>query len=110
MATFKFHVKYEKLEYEDYQSNANELAHSLDSELGGFDVPLMRTREVKKVVAMANKTLHRSTREKNLVSRFGYNDYMAYHYGFMMKVVDASKPESFTKAAKDLQWVEAMND
>ena len=34
----------------------------------------------------ANEKLRRSTREKNPVSRFGYNDYMAYHYVFFMKV------------------------
>ena len=59
---------------------------------------------------MADENLHRSIREKNLVSLFGYNDYMAYHYAFMMKVAVVREPESFTEAAKDPRWVEAMNE
>ena len=49
-------------------------------------------------------------REKNPVSRFGYNDYMAYHYGFFMKVAVVCELESFFEAAKDPRWVEAMNE
>ena len=42
------------------------------------------------------------TREKNPVSRFGYNDtIVAYHYTFMMKVAADPEPESFAKAAKN---------
>ena len=51
-----------------------------------------------------------STREKNVVSRFGYNDYMAYHYAFMMKVATILDPENFFEAAKDPWWVEAINE
>ena len=48
--------------------------------------------------------------EKLLVSRFGYNDYMTYHYAFMMKVVVDREPESFSEAAKNPRWVEAMSE
>ena len=51
-----------------------------------------------------------STREKNPVSRFGYNDYMAYHYAFMMKVVTVCQPETLSEAAKDPRWIEAINE
>ena len=55
-------------EYEDDQSNDNESTHSLDNELGAFDVPIMRTHGMKKVIAMANEKLRCSTQGKNLVS------------------------------------------
>ena len=35
--------KAKMLEYEDDPSDDNESPHSLDSEFGAFDVPLMRT-------------------------------------------------------------------
>ena len=87
-------------EYEDDQSESNESAHSLDSEYGGLDVPVMRTPGAQKALKTANKKLCCSSREKNLVSRFGYNDYMAYHYVLIqMKVATAQDP----------RWVEVMN-
>ena len=61
------------------------------------------------VIAMTNGKLRRSAQDKNLVSWFGYNDYMAYPYAFMMKVVVIREPESFAKASTDPRWVEAMN-
>ena len=97
-------------EYEDDHSDGNESTHSLDNEFGAFDVPLMRTLVVKKALTSANEKLRHSTREKKLVSRFGYNDYMAYHYAFMMKVAIDSELESFAQAAKSLRWVEEMNE
>ena len=85
-------------EYED--SDGNDSTHSLDSEYGGLDVPIMRTPGAP----------HHSTREKNVVSRFGYNAYMAYHYAFMMNVATVREPKTFFKAAKDPPWVEAINE
>ena len=93
-------------EYEVVHFDDNESIHSLESEFGGFDVPI----EVKKALTSANEKLCRSTREKNLVSRFGYNDYMAYHYAFMMKVATVREPKMFSEAVKDPQWVETMNE
>ena len=80
-------------EYEDDPSDDNESTHSLDSEFGGFDVPIIRSTGVKKAVTSTNEKLCRFTREKNPVSRFSYNDYMAYHYAFMMKVATVREPE-----------------
>ena len=34
---------------------------------------------------------------------------MAY-YAFMMKVATVREPESFSEAAKDPRWIEAMNE
>ena len=58
-------------EYEDDHFDGNALTHSLDSQIGGFDVPI----GFKKALTSTNEKLHRSTREKNPVSQFGYNDY-----------------------------------
>ena len=63
------------LEYEDDQFDDNRSTHSLDSDFGGFDLPIIRSPEVKKALTSANEKLRHSTREKNPVSRFGY-DYM----------------------------------
>ena len=96
--------------YEDDQFDGNKSTHSLDSEFGGLDVPLLRTPGVKKAIATTNEKLHRSTREKNPVSRFGYNDHMAYQYAFMMKVAVDREPGSLFEATKNPRWVEAMNE
>ena len=71
-----------KAKMAEYEDDRFDDDASLDSELGGFDVSI----GAKKALISANEKLRRSTREKNPVSRFGYNDYMAYHYAFMMKV------------------------
>ena len=54
-------------EYEDDRFDDNESIHSLDCEFGGFDVPI----GAKKALISSNGKLYCSTREKNLVSRFG---------------------------------------
>ena len=36
----------------------------------------------------ANEELHRSTRQKNPIVRFGYNEYMADHYAYMTHVAE----------------------
>ena len=86
-------------EFED--SHGNESTHSLDSDYGGLDVPIMRTPGAKKALTTAGENLLRSTREKNVGSQFGYNDYMTYHYAFMMKVVTAQESKNFSEAVKD---------
>ena len=93
-------------EYEDDRFDDDKSTHSLDNEFSGFDVPI----GAKKTLISANEKLHRSTPEKNLVSRFGFNDYMAYHYAFMMKVATVRKPETFSEAVKDPRCIEAMNE
>ena len=93
-------------EYEDDHFDGDELTHSLDSEFGGFDIPI----GAKKALISANEKLRRSTCEKNPVCRFGYNDYMAYEYAFMMKVATVRESETFSEVAKDPRWIEAMNE
>ena len=67
-------------------SDSDLLARSIDSALGEFGVPIMQTLGVKKALTTTNEKLQCVIKEKNPVSRFGCNDYMAYHYSFMMKV------------------------
>ena len=47
----------------------------------------MRTPGVKKAFSSTSEKLRLSSREKNPVTRLGYNEYMAHHYAFAMKVV-----------------------
>ena len=85
------------LEYEDDHFDGDESTHTLDNEFDGFDLLI----EVKKALTSANEKFRCSTREKNLASRFGYYDYMAYHYVFMMKVATIRELETFSETAKD---------
>ena len=91
--------KVKMLEYVDPDENKS--THSLDSEFEGLDVLIMQMNGLKKVIATANEKIRRSTREKNSVSRFGYDDYIAYHYSFMMKVATVRELENVSEAAKD---------
>ena len=79
------------------------MTHSFGGEFGSFDMPIMRKPSVQKATTIANEKLWRSTCDKNPINRLGYNDYMAYHYAFMMAIVQ--EKESFFEAAKDPQWV-----
>ena len=47
-------AKAKMLEYEDDQSDGNELTRSLDNEFGAFDVTIMRTHVVKKALPTAS--------------------------------------------------------
>ena len=71
-------------------SNSDDSALSLDSEFG---VPIMRTPGVKKALTSTNKKLRLSSQEKTEVNRSTYNEYMAHHYAFAMKVVAEQEPE-----------------
>ena len=88
-------------ECEDNPYDDNESTHSLDNEFDAFNVPLMRSPVFQKALTLANEKLRRSSREKNPISRFSYNDYMTYHYVFMMKVEADHELESFVEAAKN---------
>ena len=65
-------------------------ARSLDSDFG---VSIMRTPRVKKALTSANEKLYRSSRAKNPVTRYAYNEYMAHHYAFTMKVMTEQEPK-----------------
>ena len=36
--------------------------------------------------------------------QFGYNEYMAHHYVYMMRVAEVSEPESYAEVEKDTNW------
>ena len=42
---------------------------------------------------MASEKLCRSSRAKNPITRYAYNEYMSHHYAFTMKVVVEQEPE-----------------
>ena len=48
-----------------------------------------------------NKKLHRSTRQKDPVKKYGYNEYMAHHYAYMTKVTEVREPKSYAEMTKD---------
>ena len=77
-------------EYEDDQSDSNEWAPSLDSDFG---VPIMWTPREKKALILANEKRWRSSRERNPDTQISYNEYMAHHYGFTMKVAAEQDPK-----------------
>ena len=90
--------------------DGTESTHSLDCVYSGLDVPIMRTPRPKKVFTKTSEPPHRSTRQKKVVSGFDYNDYVAYHYAFMMELATIWEPGIFFEAAKDLPWVKTMNE
>ena len=63
---------------------------------------------MKKAPEVTKGKLRQSNRQKNPIVRFGYNEYMAHHYAFMMKVVADQESETYKEAAQDPQWIEAM--
>ena len=89
------------------ESDLDVLPHSLDSEFG---VPIMGTLGVNKAFTLTNNKLRLSSREKNRVTRFGYNEYMAHHYAFMIKVGAEREPYNFTKAAPKPRWMQCMDE
>ena len=70
----------------------------------------MKSMLAKKASTSANEQLRRSTRQKNLVMRFRYNEYMVHHYAYMTRVVDMREPESYVEAAKDANWRATMEE
>ena len=92
------------LEYEDDHFDDNESTHSLDSAFGGFDVPIMRTPRIKKVVATAKEKLCRPTQEKNSVSRSSYKDYMVYHNAFVSNTSLNPRDPKYIHILPHLAW------
>ena len=61
---------------------------------------------VKRALTSANEKV----RQKNLLVRFEYNEYMAHHYVYMRHVAEVRELESYTKATKDANWCAAMEE
>ena len=65
---------------------------------------------MKKALEVTKGKLCQSNRQKNPVVRFGYNEYMAHHYAFMMKVTIDPEPETYKEASQDPLWIESMRE
>ena len=64
----------------------------------------------EKASTSANERLRRSTRQKNPIVRFGYNEYMAHQYTYMTRVAGVRDPESYAEVAKDANLHAAMEE
>ena len=81
-----------------------------DSEGTGDGFSKVKSASTEKASTSANERLRRSTRQKNPVVQFRYNEYMAHHYAYMTRVVEVREPESYAEAAKDANWHAAMEE
>ena len=66
-----------------------------DSEGTGDGSSKVKSVSTEKASTSANERLRRSTRQKNPVVRFGYNEYVAHHYAYMTRVAEVREPESY---------------
>ena len=70
--------------------------------MGSDDEPSdLRTDSAKRAIKTANEKLCRSIRHKTHVIRHGYNEYMAHHCVYMMKVASIRELESFIEASQN---------
>ena len=81
-----------------------------DSEETGDGSSKVKSTSADKASTSANEPLRQSTRQKNPVARFGYNEYMAHHYAYMTHVAEVHEPESYAEAAKDANWCATMKE
>ena len=70
----------------------------------------MKSESAKRALKLANQKPCRSTRQKNLVMQYGYNEYMAHHYAYMIMVAEVHEPESYVEATKDANWRATMEE
>jgi hypothetical protein len=81
-----------------------------DFEHSDLGPPELQSIAAKRAMKSANEKLRCSSRHKNPVMRYRYNEYMAHHYAFMIKVTSVREPESFVEALRDAQWRAAMEE
>ena len=84
--------------------------HESDSEKSNDGPSRAKSASAKKASTSANEQLRRSTHQKNPIVRFGYNEYMAHHFAYMMRVLEVRDPESYAEVAKDANWRAAMEE
>ena len=95
-------------EFETGNDEPDRCASDSDKEKGGSSAT--KTEPAKKGLKSGNGELRRSSRQKDPVIRYGYNEYMAHHYAYMTKVAEVREPESYAEAAKDAKWRAAMEE
>ena len=98
-----------------FQSNINNIGMSNQSDSNiaisyGSSSHELRSDSAKMAMKSATKKLRRSASHKNPLIRYGYNEYVAHHYAYMMKVVLVCEPECFAEASQDAKWQEAMEE
>jgi hypothetical protein len=81
-----------------------------DSETKGGETSGAKSAPVENASTSRNEILRRSTRTRNPVIRFGYNEYMAHHYAYMARAAEVREPESYEEAAEDANWRTAMEE
>ena len=59
----------------------------------------LRSDAAKRALKSANEKLRRSTRHKNPVIRYAYNEYMMHHYVYLTKVAEIRESESYVEVA-----------
>ena len=100
-----------KKKVSDYGTDRNESDRlESDSEKSDDGPSRAKSASAEKASTSANEQLCRSTRRKNPVVRFGYNEYMAHHYAYMTRVVKVRDPESYAEVRKDANWHAAMEE
>ena len=100
-----------KKKVSDYDTDRNESdRRESNSEESGDGSSRAKSASAKKASTSANEQLRRSSRQKNLVVWFGYNEYMTHDYTYMTRVAKVRELESYTEAAKDANWRVAMEE
>ena len=95
-------------EFETGHDESDRCASDSGKQKGGSSTK--KTETAKKGLKPGNGELRRSTRQKDPVMRYGYNEYMAHHYAYMTKVAEVREPESYAETAKDANWCAAMEE
>ena len=86
----------------DYDTGRDRTERSeSDSKKNKEEPSKMKFESAKRALRSANEKLCQSTRQKNPVVRYRYNEYMAHHYAYITLVVEVREPESYVEAAKD---------
>ena len=81
-----------------------------DSEDSGDRSSKAKSVSAEKASTSANERLRRSTRQKNPVVRFEYNEHMAHHYAYMNHIAEVREPERYVETAKNANWGAAMEE
>ena len=93
----------------EYGTDRNESdRHESDSEKSDDGPSRAKSASATKASTSTNEQLRRSTRQKNLVVLFGYNEYMAHHYVYMTHVAEVCELESYAEATTNANSRAAM--
>jgi hypothetical protein len=57
-----------------------------------------------------NNGVRRSTQVKYPVQRFTYDDFVAHHYAYMVKIIQEVEPICFEQAVENPKWDNAMDE